>query len=107
MTEQKEKYKKKLKINETHFAAALNKIEALQVEYDTVVEKRNLITEALRRVDYNQWDKQIIEFHKSVSAYGISDGEWKLIIKRGLEDLIYHLDKQLCRIGDELSAIIK
>lgn len=105
MTE--DKYAKLPKLQQTNLGSSLKKIDDLTIAYNTIVDKRNVLITALQRIEYNQIDRQIIDFYKSISAFGLSDGEWKSIVIKGVRETIAALDKKMSSIEFELTEIIK
>lgn len=104
---EEEKYRKLPRLEETEFGRRLENIKKLQEEYNSVVDYRNQLSSVLKKVsEYNQFDRQIIDFQKSVSSTELSDGVWKLAIISGLNVIMKDLDKKIVEVDLQLSQII-
>lgn len=101
-----EKYPQAAKLAETNFGPRLEKIKRIQEAYDKAVEKRNQISVMLQKVDWNQLDRQIVELSQAISSYGLSDSDWKTVVKKGLETVLLELDVTLSRLTQNLIGVI-
>lgn len=89
------------------FAPCLEKLKKLQDDHATATHKRNLVNDVLKKAEsFNQFDREIIIFQKSLSGYGLSEGEWKMIIITGLKVTIKNLDEKIQEIEIQLRQLI-
>ena len=89
------------------FSKQLATINTLKEKYNKAVDVRDKLVKNFRRLAFNQIDRQIIDFCNSVGAYGLTDGEWKLIIKEGIENSIDKVEKSIYEIAEQLNTLIK
>lgn len=85
-----------LELDESPLASVFKKLDHFKHQYNDTVIKRNQYSEVLTKLDkHNQLDKAIIDFQRSVGAYGISTAEWKLFMIKGLDGRISELESRL------------
>lgn len=93
-------------IKESKLGQRIEEINRKGREYDEMVERRNRYAVFLERLNNNQVDRPIIEFHKLIGAYELSADELKLSLKNGVKRIVENLEKTIEDIEDRINGMI-
>jgi hypothetical protein len=106
-TKTDKKFPKKEHLVTTVLGGRIKAIQTLQADHENLTKDFNRFREVLQKLEWNQLDSAIVAFHKSVSAYGLTDGEWKSIIQIGLEEILKQLHKNAEGIEELITQKLK